>query len=57
MLAQVPLFASLPSGELDELGTRLRRRRYAKGDTVFYEGDPGAFLCIVQHGRAKLSLT
>ena len=57
MLAQVPLFAQLPSGELDELGTRLRRRRYARGDTVFYEGDPGAFLCIVHEGRIKLSLT
>ena len=57
MLTQVPLFANVPPAELVALEARLRHRRYAKGDTVFYEGDPGAFLCIVQHGRAKLSLT
>src|SRR5580765_1437557 len=57
MLAQVPLFAQLPPDELAELGTRVRRRRYTRGDTIFYEGDPGAFLCIVHAGRIKLSLT
>jgi CRP-like cAMP-binding protein len=57
MLAQVPLFAQLPPDELAELGKRVRRRRYTRGDTIFYEGDPGAFLCIVHAGRIKLSLT
>ena len=57
MLSQVPLFAQLPPDALDELSTRLRRRRFGRGDTVFYEGDPGAFLCIVREGRIKLALT
>jgi CRP/FNR family cyclic AMP-dependent transcriptional regulator len=57
MLNQVPLLAQLPSEALEELTTRLRRRRYGRGDTVFYEGDPGTFLCIVREGRVKLALT
>jgi CRP/FNR family cyclic AMP-dependent transcriptional regulator len=57
MLSQVPLFAQLPPETVGQLGTRLRRRRYGKGDTVFYQGDPGMSLCIVQQGRVKLALT
>src|SRR5688572_12790697 len=56
-LSQVPLFAQLPPEALEELSPRLRRRRYDKGATVFYEGDPGMSLCIVQSGRVKLALT
>jgi CRP/FNR family cyclic AMP-dependent transcriptional regulator len=57
MLSQVPLFAQLPADVVGQLGTHLRRRRYGKGDTVFYQGDPGLSLCIVQQGRVKLALT
>src|SRR5262249_16795276 len=57
ILAGVPLFARLPFEALDELTGRLRRRRYRRGDAVFYEGDPGTNLYIVQTGRIKLGLT
>src|SRR5262245_27083175 len=57
MLEKVPLFAHLPADALEVLATRLRRRRYARGDTIFYQGDPGAYLCIVHNGRVKLGLT
>jgi CRP-like cAMP-binding protein len=56
LLSQVPLFAKLPLDALVELGTRLRRRRHEKGDAIFYEGDPGLSLCIVQSGHVKLAL-
>lgn len=57
MLSNVPLFARLPAEALDEFAQHLRRRRYGRGDTVFYQGDPGLSLCIVETGRVKLSLT
>jgi len=57
ILETVPLFARLSAEELADLSTRLRRRRYARGETLFLEGDPGTSLCIVETGRLKLSLT
>ena len=56
MLSNVPLFAHLPAEALHEFAQHLRQRRYERGDTVFYQGDPGQNLCIVQTGRIKLSL-
>jgi CRP/FNR family transcriptional regulator, cyclic AMP receptor protein len=57
VLAQVPLFASLAPADLDNLARRLRRRRYARGEAIFLEGDPGTSLCIVQSGRVKIGFT
>jgi CRP-like cAMP-binding protein len=57
VLGSVPLFARLPSAALDELSGRLRRRRYRRGEAVFFQGEPGSSLCIVREGRIKLGLT
>jgi CRP/FNR family cyclic AMP-dependent transcriptional regulator len=57
VLAQVPLFAGLTPADLDTLATQLRRRRYARGEAIFLEGDPGTSLCIVRHGRVKMGFT
>jgi CRP/FNR family cyclic AMP-dependent transcriptional regulator len=57
LLAQVPLFGQLPGVALDQLAGHLRPRRYARGDVIFYQGDPGTSLYIVQEGRVKLALT
>jgi CRP-like cAMP-binding protein len=57
MLGQVPLFAPLSADALRELSERTRVRRYARGSTIFYQGDPGLWLCIVQAGRVKLCVT
>jgi CRP/FNR family transcriptional regulator, cyclic AMP receptor protein len=55
-LARVPLFIGLPTAALAPLGASLRRRRYAKGEAIFRQGDPGAALCIVESGRVKIAL-
>lgn len=55
-LLHVPLFRHLPAPALDELSQNLRLRHFGPGDTVFYEGDPGTSLCVIQSGRIKLSL-
>jgi len=56
LLARVLLFADLDETELEELATLLRRRRYAKGEVIFREGDAGASLFIVEEGRVKLAI-
>jgi CRP-like cAMP-binding protein len=56
-LSHVPLFAQLPVEALRSLAERLRVRRYAKGDPIFYEGDPGLSLYVVHSGRVKLGLS
>ncbi len=54
ILAQVNLFTGLSLQELDELARCLRRRRYARGQVVFVQGDPGTSLYIVEQGRVKI---
>ena len=56
VLAPVLLFADLDETELEELATLLRRRRYAKGEVIFREGDAGESLFIVAEGRVKLAI-
>jgi CRP-like cAMP-binding protein len=56
LLAPVLLFADLDGTELEELATLLRRRRYAKGEVIFREGDAGESLFIVEEGRVKLAI-
>jgi len=51
MLKAVELFAELDDGQLDRLGECARPRRYARGQIIFAEGDPGTSLCIVASGR------
>jgi CRP-like cAMP-binding protein len=56
-LAQVPLFAGLGPEELERLSADLRRRRYPKGAVIFWRGDPGATLYIVESGWIKIVVT
>ena len=55
-LGRVPLFGDLDRADLAALSSRLRRRRYARGEAVFLKGDPGTSLCIIETGRVKLGL-
>ncbi|HEY3078922.1 MAG TPA: Crp/Fnr family transcriptional regulator [Chloroflexota bacterium] len=56
-LQRTGLFASLPVGELEELAACLRRRRYARGQVLFTEHDPGTTLFVVESGRVNMTLT
>ncbi len=46
-----PLLASLTDEQRQSVLTAARTRRYAKGDTVFHEGDPADSLHLVASGR------
>ncbi len=56
-LARLPLFQDLDPADLAGLAASLRRRRYARAETVFLAGDPGTNLCVVKSGHVKLALT
>src|SRR5688572_11669328 len=56
LLRTVSLFAALSADDLAALSARLRRRRYARGQVIFTQGDPGASLCVVEEGRVRVSV-
>jgi CRP-like cAMP-binding protein len=48
------LFAEIAAEEIGELSARLRPRRYARGQIIFSQGDPGAGLGILASGRVNI---
>jgi CRP/FNR family transcriptional regulator, cyclic AMP receptor protein len=54
-LAQVKLFAGLAPEDMVALAANLQRRRYAKGQFIFQQGDPGLCLYLVESGKVKIA--
>lgn len=52
---RAPLFAALDEGAAEQLMESMSRRRLARGETVFDEGDSGDTLYVVLAGKVKLS--
>jgi CRP/FNR family transcriptional regulator, cyclic AMP receptor protein len=44
-------------GQLDEVLSATRRRRYRRGETVFHEGDPGDTMHLVEKGFVAVRVT
>ena len=53
---QLDLFAGMSADELELVKGRLERRTYAKGETVFREGDPGQQLFVIAKGEASVRI-
>lgn len=53
-LGQLPLFASLPSDELQQLEDTLHKVDYAPGEVLFHEGDPGDRLYLILDGQLEV---
>jgi CRP/FNR family transcriptional regulator, cyclic AMP receptor protein len=51
------LLTELPEPERRSLLSLARRHRFAKGEVVFHEGDPGETLHLIERGRAAVRLT
>ena len=56
-LKNVPLFNHLKATQLKELATRCARKKYRKGDVIFYKTDQSTELYIVLSGKLKVVLT
>ena len=52
--ASVPLFAGLDRERRDELAAASRVRRYARGQVLCSEGDPGGDLLLLEAGRVRV---
>lgn len=53
-LANIELFKKLTSAQKQQLASASREKRYAKGETIFREGDPADAVCVVKEGRVHL---
>lgn len=54
VLGSVPLFSRLDRISLERVSRIARRRRYRRGSTIFFEGDPGDSLLIIVSGAVKI---
>ncbi len=54
-LASSKLFAQLPAAEIKKLSAVTREMRFAPGEVIFKEGDPGDGLYVVIAGRVQIS--
>ena len=54
ILAQVPLFQSMPADELDALARSLRMVELAPGQILFHEGESGDHFYVVIAGKVEI---
>lgn len=54
-LANLPLFRGLAADELAYLAAATRRRKLARGESLFHEGDPSNGLFAVVYGKIQLT--
>jgi CRP-like cAMP-binding protein len=55
LLQTVPAFGHLSPGALQAMAAATHRRTYRRGESLYYEGDPGLGLYIVESGRIRLT--
>lgn len=56
LLSRVPAFAHLTFRELKEVSAIVHRREYRATEPVFYQGDPGLGMYIIQEGSVSIAL-
>lgn len=54
VLGTVPALGHLSSGALYAMASATHRRSYRRGESLYYEGDPGLGLYVVESGRVRL---
>lgn len=55
-LRNVPAFTILSPRELKEVAAIVHKREYQSGEPVFYQGDPGLGMYIIQEGEVAISI-
>jgi CRP-like cAMP-binding protein len=53
VLLRTPIFQDLAEADVQELLPDVRERRYARGESVWIEGDTATVLCVVADGQLK----
>jgi CRP/FNR family transcriptional regulator, cyclic AMP receptor protein len=54
---QIGLFRTLDDMQLQHIKSLFKMRHYPKGQTLFFQGDPGDCLFVVNQGRLRIALT
>ncbi len=54
MLSKIPVFDKLEVKELRQIAGIVHRRQYVKGEYVFYQGDPGLGMYVVEKGSVGI---
>ncbi len=57
ILKEVPAFSDLEPKELSLLASIVHKREYKKGEYIFYQGDPGLGMYIIQDGEVLIQYT
>jgi CRP/FNR family transcriptional regulator len=57
VIASSELFGGLPSEHLDEIEKIVVSKQYGRGESIFFEGDPGTGFYMVVTGRVKIFKT
>jgi len=56
LLSKVPAFKMLSPRELKEVASIVHKREYRSGEPVFYQGDPGLGMYIIQEGTVSITI-
>lgn len=56
LLRNVPLFAGLDDGELENLADEFNERRFSAGDKIALEGEGGLMFFVVESGEAAVEV-
>lgn len=54
ILSNIPVFDKLEVRELRQIAGIVHRRHYTKGEYVFYQGDPGLGMYVVEKGKVGI---
>ncbi|MEN3038669.1 MAG: cyclic nucleotide-binding domain-containing protein [Candidatus Kryptonium sp.] len=57
ILKEVPAFSHLEPKEISLLASIVHKREYKKGEFIFYQGDPGLGMYIIQEGEVLIQYT
>lgn len=57
ILKEVPAFSHLEPKEISLLASIVHRREYKRGEYIFYQGDPGLGMYIIQEGEVLIQYT
>lgn len=56
LLSKVPAFANLSARELKEVAAIVHKREYQPDEPVFFQGDPGLGMYIIQEGEISITI-
>jgi CRP/FNR family cyclic AMP-dependent transcriptional regulator len=57
VLSKVPAFSDLSARDLRRVASIVHKREYKAGEPVFYQGDPGLGMFIIQEGEVSIRIS